>query len=129
LGAGQLALQLHYPPLSGPQLVPCGAQCRFCGVRPRAGGLGEPFGSHHGRASFLAVLCQRVLRGRLRLLPQGADHLAGGGLQRLGEIGMLDAHAALLTQVSQNLASASAGALMLPLRTSWYSLLAVGVNP
>jgi hypothetical protein len=43
-------------------------------------------------------LRQRVLRGRLRLLPQGADHFAGGGLQRLGEVGMLDAHAALLTQ-------------------------------
>nr|ART90090.1 hypothetical protein [uncultured bacterium] len=90
MGSGQLALQLHYPLLGGPQLVLCDAQRRLCGIRPRAGGLGEPFGRHHRRASFFALLRQRVLRGRLRLLPQGADHLAGGVLQRPRQIGMLD---------------------------------------
>jgi hypothetical protein len=77
---------------------PCGAQRCLRGVGPRTSGLGEPFGRHHGRARFIAQLRQRVLRRRLRLLPQGADHLAGGALQLLREIGMLNANAALLAQ-------------------------------
>lgn len=60
------------------------------------------------------------------LAPDLGDRLGGGGG---GSSGWSISTRALLRRSSQNLASASAGALIEPLRTYWYSLLAVGVRP